>query len=78
MNSADWGGPGSTTNAAGLELRGTLIDGQDSMANIGGEYYRLNHEVAGYRVVRIEYGSVTLLRAGNEMVLTLRDDEQQR
>ena len=77
MNSVDRGGPGTTTTAAGMELRGTLVDGQDSMANIDGEYYRLNHEVSGYRIVRIESGSVTLHRAGNETVLTLRDDEQQ-
>ena len=77
MNSVDLGGPGNTTTAAGMELRGTLVDGQDSMVNIDGEYYRLNHEVSGYRIVRIESGSVTLHRAGNETVLTLRDDEQQ-
>ena len=66
---------GNTAVASGMELRGTLIDGPDSMANIDGEYYRLNHEVSGYRIVRIESGSVTLTRAGNETVLTLRDDE---
>ena len=76
MNSADWGGPGNTTTAAGMELRGTLVDGEDSMANIDGEYYGLNHEVSGYRIVRIESGSVTLSRAGNETVLTMHDDEE--
>ena len=73
----DRSGAGSAATAAGMELRGTLVDGQDSMANIGGEYYRLNQDISGYRIVRIESGSVTLLRAGNETVLTLHDEEQQ-
>ena len=70
----DQGGARNTTTAA-MELRGTVVDGQDSIANIGGDYYRLDQEVSGYRIVRIESGSVTLLRAGNEMVLTLHDNE---
>lgn len=56
-----------------LKLRGTVIDGKDSMVNIGGEFYRLNQEVSGYRVVRIERGKVTLQRGVNEMVLTLNE-----
>ena len=67
--------PGTTTAAASMELRGTVVDGQDSLANIGGEYYRLDHEVSGYRVVRIDNGSVTLSRGDKELVLTLHDDE---
>lgn len=58
-----------------LTLRGTVIDGADSMVNIGGEFFRLNQEVAGYRVVRIESGRVTLHRGVNETVLTLNDDK---
>lgn len=75
MLDAGKGGPGNTKAASGMELRGTVIDGQDSLANIDGDYYRLDHEVSGYRIVRIESGSVTLVRAGNETVLTLHDDE---
>ena len=67
--------PGTTTAAASMELRGTVVDGQDSLANIDGEYYRLNHEVSGYRVVRIANGSVTLSRGDSELVLTLHKDE---
>lgn len=66
---------GNTTDVAKLELRGTVIDGLDSVANIGGEYYRLNQEVSGFRVVRIESGSVTLSRSDNETVLTLQKNE---
>ncbi len=61
-----------------LKLRGTVIDGADSMVNIGGEFYRLNQEVAGYRVVRIEDGKVTLHRGVNETVLTLNNDKKIR
>ena len=58
-----------------LKLRGTLIDGDDSLVNIGGEFYRLNQEVSGYRVLRIDSGKVTLRRGVNETVLTLKDDD---
>jgi len=64
-----------TRASAKLELRGTVMDGDDSVANIDGEYYRLNQEVSGYHVVRIESGSVTLSRSGIETVLTLYKDE---
>ena len=70
------GAPGNTTAATGMELRGTLVDGEDSMANIDGEYYRLNEEVSGFRIVDIDSGSVTLTRAGNETVLTIEHDEK--
>ncbi len=69
------GANGNATAATSMELRGTVIDGHDSLVNIGGEYYRLNQEVSGYRVTRIESGSVTLSRGGNEKILTLREDE---
>jgi len=65
-------------NAAGneLKLRGTVIDGADSLANIGGDFYRMDQEVSGYRVTKIENGRVILRRGSNETVLTLHDDEQ--
>ena len=75
MREASRSKPGATMAAASMELRGTVVDGQDSLANIDGEYYRLNHEVSGYRVVRIDNGSVTLSRGDNELVLTLHEDE---
>ncbi len=75
MREASRSKPGATMAAASMELRGTVVDGQDSLANIDGEYYRLNHEVSGYRVVHIDNGSVTLSRGDNELVLTLHEDE---
>lgn len=61
-------------NGNEMNLRGTVIDGQDSLVNIGGKFYRLNQEVAGYHVVLIESASVTLRRGGNEIVLVLDDE----
>lgn len=58
-----------------MKLRGTVVDGMDSLVNIDGKFYRINQEVAGYRVIRIERTSVTLRRADNETVLTLNEDE---
>jgi hypothetical protein len=75
MSDVKRGKPGAKTAAASMELRGTVVDGKDSLANIDGDYYRLNYEVSGYRVVRIDNGSVTLSRGDNETVLTLHDDE---
>lgn len=75
FSDASRSGPGNGARTSPMELRGTVVDGEDSMANIGGEYYRLNNEVSGYRIVQIESGSVTLMRAGNETVLTLHEDE---
>lgn len=57
-----------------FKLRGTVMDGQDSMANISGEFYRLNEEVYGYRISRIESGKVTLRRGESKTVLTLDDE----
>lgn len=64
----------NANNATGgaMELRGTLVDGNTSLANIGGKHYRLNEEVSGYRVTRISSGSVTLRHGENEIELTLQ------
>ena len=71
------GQAGSAVNASGeMKLRGTVVDGHHSLVNIDGEYYRLQEEVSGYRVVQIESGSVTLRRGEIEMVLTLKDKDE--
>ena len=75
MDDGVWTKAGSAAATGNLELRGTVVDGPDSMANISGGFYRLNHEVSGYRVIQIETGSVTLSRGGIETILTLHNDE---
>ena len=58
-----------------MKLRGTIIDGRNSMVNISGELYRVNQVVAGYRIIRIRSTSVILRRGSNNTVLTLNDDK---
>lgn len=64
---------GNTMNDS-MKLHGTVLDGTESVANIDGKYYRVNNEVAGYLVISIESGSVTLRRGDIDMVLTLDND----
>lgn len=61
-----------------LKLRGTVVDGEDSMVNIDGKFYRLDEKVSGYRVVYIESGKVILHRGVNQTILTLNDDKKTR
>lgn len=63
------------TSATELKLRGTVIDGDDSLVNISGKFYRLNQQVSGYRVTSIKSTSVSLQRGNNETVLTLNDNK---
>ena len=65
----------NANQANAMKLRGTVIDGQDSLVNISGKFYRLNQEVADYRVVAITSTSVTLRRGSSETILTLNDNE---
>lgn len=65
----------NTGQVSELKLRGTVIDGHDSMVNINGSFYRFNEEVAGYRIVGIARKSVTLRRGTSEMILILNDNE---
>ena len=65
----------TNTGQAEMKLRGTVIDGHDSMVNINGKFYRFNEEVAGYRIVGIARKSVTLRRGISEMVLILNENE---
>ena len=69
--------PGALVNDAissALKLHGTVLDGESSLANIDGKLYRVQQEVAGYRVIQINSGSVTLRRGDIDMVLTLKND----
>ncbi len=63
------------TPGAIMILRGTVIDGMDSLVNIDGQLYRLNQEVSGYRITGIKSTSVTLRRGNSETILTLNNDK---
>ncbi len=56
-------------------LRGTVMDGNDSLVNISGKFYRLNQDVSGYRITNIKGTSVLLKRGNNEMVLMINDGQ---
>lgn len=74
----DWADSGASTGSAGngnMKLRGIMLDGEDSLVNIDGKYYRLQEEVSGFLIIQIESGSVTLRRGDNETVLVLKDDK---
>lgn len=66
---------GINADSGSMKLRGTVIDGDNSLVNIDGKYYRLQEEVSGYRIIQIESGSVTLRRGENETVLMLKDEK---
>ena len=63
----------NVTQVGELKLRGTVIDGVNSLVNINGKFYRFNQEIAGYRIVRIARDSVTLRRGTSDTVLLLND-----
>ena len=65
----------NTGQVNAMKLRGTVIDGHDSMVNIDGSFYRFNEEIAGYRIIGIARKSVTLRRGSSEMILILNDNE---
>jgi hypothetical protein len=69
------GGKSGNSTSDSMKLHGTVLDGADSVANIDGKYYRIHNEVAGYLVISIENGSVTLRRGDIDMVLTLENDK---
>ena len=58
-----------------IELRGVILDGNSSLANISGKIVRLRQNVSGYTVTAIERNKVTLDRNGNITILTVNDDE---
>ena len=62
-------------NRGEMKLRGIVLDGDDSLVNIGGQFYRLNQQVSGYDVVEITGTSVTIRRGSSERELTLNDDD---
>ena len=67
------GARATNLSESNIELRGMILDGKNSMANISGKVVRLRQEIAGYTVTRIERNKVTLFKNGNITVLTVND-----
>lgn len=59
-----------------LVLRGTIVSGQQSLANISGVIVSLGEEVNGYKLVGVQQREVVLLRDNSRRILSV-DDEQE-
>jgi hypothetical protein len=60
---------GGATSPVALELRATLVANGIRLANIDGEILAVGESYAGYRLVRIEEGRVTVRKDGERLVL---------
>ena len=66
----------SSPESSSIELRGVILDGRRSLANINGNFVRLNGEVAGYTVTRIERDRVVLMKNSITTILTVKKNER--
>jgi hypothetical protein len=58
----------------GFELRGVLIDGDASIANIGGVIVPVGGEVNGYRLISVTSREATLERHGEQIRLMMEKE----
>jgi hypothetical protein len=56
-----------------LVLRGTVVAGQQSLANISGVVVSLGEEINGYKVVAIKQRAAVLLKNNDRRVLSVDD-----
>lgn len=68
----------STSSTNTLKLRGVLVAGPESLANIGGTLYGLNEEVGGMRIADIGEDYVALAGKDSQLRLTLADSQSQK
>ena len=57
-------------------LRGTMVAGQQSLANISGVIVSLGEEINGYKLVGIQQREVVLLKDTDRRVLTVDDERE--
>lgn len=60
--------------AIALELRGTMIAGTNSQANIGGTIIAVGENIDGYKLVAIKQRHVVLDKNGTQKTLSLDPD----
>ena len=60
-----------------LELRGVLLAGSESQANISGRIMALGQELDGYRLVSVSIEEVELRRDGERIILRLPSGHEQ-
>ncbi len=61
--------------APAWELRGTLVAGRDSLADVDGVIIRVGDDVDGYRLVSVREGIAVFFGNGGRLVLTVEDAE---
>ena len=66
-----------TTPPPALELRGTMIAGPNSQANIGGTILAIGDDVEGYILVEVQQRHVVLDRNGTKKMLSLDTDDRE-
>ena len=57
-------------------LRGTMVAGQQSLANISGEIVSLGDEINGYKLVGIQQREIVLLKNNERRVLSVDDAKE--
>jgi hypothetical protein len=59
-----------------LVLRGTVVAGQRSLANISGVVVSLGEEINGYKLVAIQQRQAVLLKNNDRRVLSVDDEKE--
>jgi len=63
----------NSEGAGGFVLRGTLVAGKSSMANVSGKIIYVGESVDGYRLLSIEEGKVVLVKNNKNITLRMED-----
>jgi hypothetical protein len=68
--------PVGQLNSLPLVLRGTVVAGRQSLANISGVVVSLGEEINGYKLVAIQQREAVLLKNGEQKVLSVDDKKE--
>ncbi|HUT41443.1 MAG TPA: hypothetical protein VM011_08890 [Gammaproteobacteria bacterium] len=66
---ADEAGPAVSSNEDSMLLRGVMLAGEQSLANIGGKIVGIGQEINGYRLIAVNESNVVLDRDGTRREL---------
>jgi len=72
----DASAPVEQLNSLPLVLRGTVVAGRQSLANISGVVVSLGEEINGYKLVAIQQREAVLLKNGEHKVLSVDDKKE--
>jgi len=69
------GGKASSVDGVSMELRGVMLAGDHSLANIGGRVVGIGEDINGYRLITVSEYNAVLEREGvrRELVLKTQD-----